>query len=264
MLILRWNFERLRATLRLNDRRRVDFLIAGSQKGGTTALDSYLRSHPEVCMATRKEAHFFDNEEYFHDDKPDYAEYHSLFKPKWPHKIVGEATPVYMYWKSAPGRIWQYNPHMKIIVILRNPIERAYSQWNMQRERNKDSLPFWEAVHAEPQRSIEFKPYQQRLHSYVDRGFYVEQLQRLWNYFPKQQTLIMINEDLRSNPKEALDKVCEFLGIRHFGNVEHKDVSSGSYVSTMTGEEREYLKNVFNEEIRELEHILERDLSRWT
>ena len=78
--------------------KKVDFLIAGTQKGGTSALDAYLREHPEIRMANRKEVHFFDNEVIFNSNKPDYSMYHSLFQPVGPQMLLGEATPIYMYW----------------------------------------------------------------------------------------------------------------------------------------------------------------------
>jgi hypothetical protein len=78
---------------RLSFTRTVGFVICGTQKGGTTALDAYLREHHEVCMADRKEVHYFDNEEYFSNGKPDYSKYHAFFSTIKTHKILGEATP---------------------------------------------------------------------------------------------------------------------------------------------------------------------------
>jgi hypothetical protein len=109
--------------------------------------------------------------------------------------------------------MWEYNPDLKLIVILRNPITRAYSHWNMQRSRNVEPLPFWEAIQKERDRCREALPYQHRLYSYVDRGFYSEQLRRLWTYFPKEQVLVLRTEDLRNSPLEFLEEVCGFLGI---------------------------------------------------
>jgi hypothetical protein len=163
----------------------IDFIICGTQKGGTSALDAYLREHPEICMADHKEVHFFDNEDNFSRSKPDYSKYHSHFSPKTTHNIVGEATPIYMYWNDAPRRIWEYNPNVKLIVLLRNPIERAYSHWNMERQRNVENLSFWDAIQNEKERCRETLPLQHRLYSYVDRGFYLGQIRRLWAFFWK-------------------------------------------------------------------------------
>src|SRR6266705_6230433 len=100
---------------------RVDFVIGGTQKGGTSALDSFLRQHPEICMPkTKKELHYFDREQNF-EKRPNYEKYHAQFKPAPRHRMTGEATPIYMYWNAAPHRIWTYNPQMKWILALRNP-----------------------------------------------------------------------------------------------------------------------------------------------
>ncbi len=243
--------------------RKVDFIICGVQKGGTTALDAYFVGHPEICLAQKKELHFFDTEAFFESKQPDYSIYHSWFNLKAEHKVIGESTPIYMYWYDTPKRIWQYNPEMKLIVILRNPIDRAYSHWNMERSRNYDNLSFWDAIQNEPQRLRESLPYQHRIFSYIDRGFYLEQLRRLWFFFPKDQVLIIKNEHLRNQPKEALEDLTDFLGINKFENIENSKVNSLPYQSQMSHKEREYLQYVFEHEIHGLERILGWDCSDW-
>src|SRR5207253_8920639 len=102
---------------------RVNFVIGGTQKGGTSALDSFLRQHPEICMPnTRKELHFFDREA----DDTDYEKYHANFKPKSKQRVIGEASSIYMYWHIAPHRIWKYNRKMKWTHARRQQVERAY------------------------------------------------------------------------------------------------------------------------------------------
>ncbi|OQX65300.1 MAG: sulfotransferase [Deltaproteobacteria bacterium] len=245
-----------------NDR-VVDFVICGTQKGGTSALDSYLRDHPEICMANKKEVHFFDNESFFAHGKADYYRYHSSFSPKASHRVVGEATPIYMYWHDAPRRMWEYNPNMKLVVVLRNPIERAYSHWNMERSRNAESLPFWDAIRNEQKRCREALPYQHRVYSYVDRGHYLEQLRRLWRYFSKDNVLVLKNEYLKDQPNEALNKVCNFLEVDNFKDINARNVHSRPYSSKMSHKEREYLRVVFEHEIKGIERELGWDCSNW-
>ncbi len=134
---------------------KVGFLICGTQKGGTTALDAYLREHPEVCMANAKEVHFFNDGPRFSGGDPDYSPYHAYFSPEPAHKVIGEATPIYMYWETAPRRIWEYNPNMKLIVLLRNPIARAFSHWNMETRRSSETLSFIDAIKNEDERCRE-------------------------------------------------------------------------------------------------------------
>jgi Sulfotransferase domain len=244
-------------------KRRVDFLIAGTQKGGTTALDTYLRTHLKIGMADEKEVHFFDEEKYFRHDNPPYSVYHSHFFHVRSRVILGDATPIYMYWREAPKRIQEYNPRMKFILILRNPIERAYSHWNMERDRKAEGLSFWDAIQSEKERCREALPLQHRVYSYIDRGFYAEQLERVWNYFPKEQTLILKSDDLRKNPQPTVNEVCRFLGINPFERVENKEIHSRQYPSPMSAREREFLKRIFAPEIKKLEQLLNWDCSEW-
>ncbi len=242
---------------------RVDFLICGTQKGGTTALHSYLRQHPQIGLASVKEAHYFDTEDNFRDGAPDYAAYHRLFDFTTTHAVRGEATPIYMYWQDAPRRIWEYNPRMKIIVILRNPVRRAFSHWNMWRSEGRETLPFWDALHQERARSRRARPLQDRLYSYVDRGYYCEQLRRIWRFFPEEQTLILRSEDLRMRPTPTLDRVFGFLGIRSLRGIAARAPHSRGYPVPMTQREHDYLRTVFEPEIRALERMLGWDCSGW-
>jgi len=242
---------------------KVDFAICGTQKGGTTALYAYLRKHPEICMAKKKELHFFDKEDNFPCGATDYSRYHSAFDPKKSHKLVGEATPIYMYWYNAPKRLWQYNPDMKLIVILRNPIDRAYSHWNMERIKNRDALSFWEAIQTEARRCQEALPYQHRRFSYMDRGFYIEQLRRLWTYFTRENVLILRNEDLLFRPHETLQQTCDFLDVTPFRRIRAGNEGSRPYTSAISDREKEYLRSVFEYEIRGIERLLGWDCSNW-
>jgi len=245
------------------DEKKVDFLICGTQKAGTSTLDAYLREHPEICMAQNKEIHFFDNETYFCSNKPDYSKYHACFNPEPTHKLLGEATPRYMYWHDAPKRIWQYNPKMKIIIILRNPISRAYSNWHMERSRHKENLSFWDAINKEQERCREALPFQHKVYSYIDKGFYLTQLRRIWRYFPQDQVLILKKECLRDKPRDTLNKLYDFLDVSHKEYIKIKNVRSQPYESTISIREKEYLRSIFEYEIKNIERVLGWDCSDW-
>ena len=239
---------------------RVDFVIGGTQKGGTSALDSFLRQHPEVCMPqTKKELHFFDREA----DDTDYEKYHANFKPKSEQRVIGEASPIYMYWETAPYRIWKYNPKTKWILALRNPVERAFSAWNMETKRGKEKLPFAEAIEKEPERCREALPLQHRVYSYVDRGFYAHQVRRLFNIFGKEKCLILLNEELRSDHKETLRRVFEFLGVDSSFVPREASVFEQEYPNKIDNQLRSSLIETFYFDIKELEKFLRRDLSKW-
>src|SRR5437763_2603905 len=192
---------------------KLDFLVAGAQKSGTTALNYYLRRHPRIALPVKKELHFFDNDELFAGGNVSYEPLHKMFRRARPGSIAGENTPIYLYWRSALPRIREYNPAMKFIVILRNPIERAYSQWNMQRIRGIEPFDFLEAVEAERDRIAQSAPKQLRKFSYVDRGRYGEQLERAFRLFPREQFLVIKYEEFRARQREMVETVFRFLGL---------------------------------------------------
>lgn len=240
----------------------VDFLVVGAQKSGTTALDKYLRLHPQIEMARQKEVHFFDNENNF-AGVVDYTSYHQSFANNSGDTLKGEVTPIYMYWDSAPRRIWEYNPAMKLIAVLRSPIERAFSHWNMERDRNTDTSSFSEAIRLERVRCRSALPLQHRVFSYVDRGFYSEQLRRLWRYFPEGQTLIIKHEELKLDLSNTLTKIANFLGVKDFDHSEYLDIHSRAYLNQMSSEDFYYLRDVFYSEVKMLEAMLGWSCDSW-
>ena len=178
---------------------KLDFLVAGAQKSGTTALNYYLKRHPRIALPIKKELHFFDNDDLFAGGNVSYEPLHEMFRPARPGSIAGENTPIYLYWRPALPRIRDYNPAMKFIVILRNPIERAFSQWNMQRTRGNRTVRFrGSGPRQSRDRIAESAPKQLRKFSYVDRGRYAEQLERAFRLFPREQFLVIKYETFRS------------------------------------------------------------------
>ena len=256
----------LRRLIGLRLERKVDFLICGTQRGGTTALFQILQGHPEICWPShnKKELHFFDSEKEFRHKTPRYWKYHAHFDPQPAHKLLGEATPIYMYWYDAPRRIWQYHPEIKLIIILRNPVDRAYSHWNLTRHRAPD-VTFWDAIRRERERCRIALPLQHRYFSYVDRGFYAQQLRRIWTFFDDKQTLVVRNEDLRSAPHELVGKICLFLGVKPYPEstppAERK--LRYPYPGPIGEREKDYLKRIYEYEIRSLERMLGWDCSGW-
>ncbi|HJX98965.1 MAG TPA: sulfotransferase domain-containing protein [Chthoniobacterales bacterium] len=240
---------------------RVDFVIGGTQKGGTSALDSFLRQHPEICMpTTRKELHFFDREQ----ENRDYKEYHRNFKlKKKQHRVIGEASPIYMYWETAPYRIWKYNPKMKWILALRNPVERAFSAWNMESKRDHEKLPFAEAIEKEAERCRMALPLQHRVYSYIDRGFYAHQVRRLFNIFGKANCLVLLNEELRNDHQQTLRRVFEFLGVDPSFVPPEASVFEQEYSNKIDNQLRSRLIEKFYFDIKELEKLLGKDLASW-
>lgn len=243
--------------------RRVDFLIAGAQKSGTTTLDSYLRGHRHVCMAVRKEVHFFDNERWYRKKLLRYPLYHSYFHLRRHHRLLGESTPHYLYWLDAPKRIWRYNPRMKFIIILRNPIQRAFSDWNMERVRGAERLAFAKALAVERERARRTLPLQDTVFSYMDKGYYTAQLRRLWRFFPEQQVLVLKTDDLLNAPTTTLRRVTDFLGLDALPAADARREYAMPYSEEMSADARRRLVATFTPEIRALEVMLDWDLRDW-
>src|SRR5256885_15938388 len=154
---------------------RLDFILAGAQKSGTTALHYFLEKHPNIAMGDQQEMHFFDNEEIF-SGSVDYELLHKHFPPVTPSTIAGECTPMYIYWKPAIERIWKYNPKIKLLIILRNPADRAFAHWNMQRFKGREPDDFLDAIKKEGTREREMAPQEFLRFAYVDHWLYAEQI----------------------------------------------------------------------------------------
>lgn len=242
---------------------KVDFVIAGAQKCGTTTLHRLLSRHPEIHMAPVKGTHFFDTEENFSRAEVDYAPYHAQFTPRAEHRLVGEATPIYSFWEPAARRLWEYHAGLKVIVVLRNPIDRAYSHWNMERSRRAEPLDFEEALDQEESRARAALPLQDRVFSYVARGFYSEQLRRLARFFPAPQRLVLPMEDLVHPDCPAAGRIWTFLGLDRPAVRDPIHANRRSYPETMAAATRRRLAATFEPEIRELERTLGWDLASW-
>jgi hypothetical protein len=241
---------------------KLDLVIAGAQKSGTTALHYLLQKHPSITLGDQQEIHFFDNDELF--DRPvDYELLHRHFPPVNPGTISGDCTPSYLYHKPAMERIWNYNRQIKLIILLRNPIERAFAHWNMQRFKGREPLDFLEAVKAEQNRMQHATAAEARRVAYVDRGRYGGQLDRVFKFFPRQQVKLIKSEEFRDNNRTILDSVFTFLDVKPLRSMRSKDRNVVPYEREMTAAERKHLYAIFADEITKVEHLLGWDCSDW-
>lgn len=237
----------------------------GAHKSGTSALAHFLFQHPAIYIPKKKESHFFDNERIFKQSNgsPDYEAYHKDFEVPPGTRLVGEATPIYMYWKPAAPRIQQYNPTIKMIFILRNPIDRAYAHYNWAKDIMEDETePFPKALRLEKRRLFERLPLQSRIFSYVDRGYYAQQIKRLLEYFPLSQMFFIKNEELRGDHANTLNRTFGFLSVRPVDYIEPVNVNNSHY-PPMAVSDRKYLLKKFQRDIEELEKLLNWDCSDW-
>lgn len=242
---------------------RVDVVIGGVQKAGTTALDLALRGHPAMRMPSEKEPHWFDIDENFVPEPRDVGEYHALWGDQLATGLCCDSTPSYVWWPGAAQRVHDYNPAMRWIVLLRDPAERAYSHWNMQRSRGNEPLSFAEALKAEPDRLETASPVTQRRHSYVSRGFYAQQLARLFARFPRDQVLVLRSDRLRNEFAAVVMEVLDFLGLEPSGRIEARNAHEGAYDAPLSADDRAWLVERYDADLSELEKLLGWDLAAW-
>jgi hypothetical protein len=194
------------------------FLIIGTQKGGTTSLYELLAEHPEVGRASLKEAHYFDQ----NHDRP-ISWYQAHFPRRGSARHTGEATPYYLFHPLCAERVHAALPKVKLIVLLRNPVDRAHSHHNHEHALGNEELDFVTAIAQEPERLAgeerrlaEDPTYQSFAHqhySYVARGLYAEQLKRWYDRFPPDQILTLASEEFFADPEAILHRVQTWLEL---------------------------------------------------
>ncbi len=237
-------------------RQPPDFIIIGTQRGGTTSLYRYLTEHPEIGAAFRKEVHFFDR--YY---EKGLAWYLAHFPERGEYPVVGEASPYYLFHPEAPERIRAAAPRARFIALLRNPVDRAYSQYHMKVARGLEPLPFAEAIECEPERlaaSDDPLGPAWRHHSYLARGRYVDQFQRWFEVFPREQVLVLQSEDFYDEPEAILHQTQAFLGLRPHTPASFKVYHEADYPPLDTGT-RQRLQEYFAPYNRQLCDLLCRD-----
>jgi hypothetical protein len=251
---------------RPDGRRKLDFVIAGVQKGGTCTLDAIFRKHAQIQMASRKETHFFDDESR-RWDAPDYDKLDAYFAAP-DHRLRGEATPITLYWRPAIRRVHQYNPDIKLILLLRNPVERAFSQWRKEYSRGRDTLLFSDAI-REGRGRVRFEAEVEGLHryfSYVERSLYGRQLAYLLDYFPQRQIHCEVSEEFFGDQAGALQRISTFLEIHPFPALPRVHKNPGRALggaSTLSEEDVAYLSALFREDVAAVEAFLGRPIPEW-
>ncbi|MCA1983374.1 sulfotransferase family protein [Nocardioides nematodiphilus] len=211
---------------------RPDFLIVGAPKAGTTALHSAIARHPDVFMTSPKEAKYF-----LCDDAPPphwrgpgdkhsqqewiwrRSEYEALFAPAPAHALRGESTPFYLWSRGAHRRIASMLPEVKLIAVVRDPIDRAYSNWMHLWSDGLEPVADFTTAFGMERARIEggYAPFWH----YRDLGLYGEQLQHLYEYVDPERVLVMRYRELIDDPAAAVDRACCFLGLPpgHVGEI---------------------------------------------
>jgi hypothetical protein len=243
-----------------------NYLIIGVQKGGTTMVDHYLRKHPDVLGGLKKEISYFDL-----NYQRGLAWYRSHFPKKskmGPGMVTGEASPYYIFFPLSPQRVHQQLPGVKIIIILRNPIDRAYSHYHHSCRQGRETRSFEDAFHGEQEmisneeEKILADPntplYNHRHFSYFSRGLYFRQLERWLALFDRDQFLILNSDQLFNNSEETYHQVTRFLNISDWTPVNFGKKNPGSY-QPMKAETRQYLANYYHQPNQRLYEMLGAD-----
>jgi hypothetical protein len=220
-----------------------DFLIIGAQRSGTTFLYNNLARQSCIAPALTKEVHFFDVR--FEKGARWYRAYFPLRMRAAAERIrrrpylTGEASPYYLFHLHVPSRVASILPDIKLIALLRNPVDRAYSHYQHERRRGFETLSFEEAIAQESARiepeiermlmDEQYNSYNHQHYSYLARGIYVDQLERWMRVFPREQLLILISEQLYAEPAATVAQVMRFLGAPAWARIAHRRHSAPAY-----------------------------------
>jgi hypothetical protein len=248
-----------------------NFLIIGALKAGTTSLHRYLSDHPAVHCSSRKEVHYFSltyplGERWYLSHFPLETLAATTRLRHGTRLAVGEATPAYLFDPRSPGRVHAFEPRMKLIVVLRDPVERAYSHFQMERETRDETRSFedalaWEEAELQPEldRWIADPAYESPLplfgRSYVARGCYAEHLERWLALFPREQLLVLMSDELLGDPATALSKVERFLDVPEWQPASYPQENVRAY-PPMSPATRDHLRRVFEPHDRRLAELL--------
>lgn len=255
--------EFIRQRLPVND---PDFIVAGSQKCGTSSLHFYLNQHVSLVGSTPKEVHFFDRDIHF-DKQMD--EYRKHFRGRR-DRLHFESSPSYIYSPQTASNLYGAYPEIKLIVTFRDPVERAYSAWNHYRQlfdmeenafqnrrrregnllydkffKGRQQFPsFRECINIELElieKGEGFEP------SLLRRGLYLQQLQTYWQFFKSEQILILGFKDLVADTEKTLNRICDFIGVSQmdWSTIDREPRNVRDYTAPISERDKDYLEAFF-------------------
>ena len=253
-----------------------NLFIVGAPKAGTHSLYEYLNQHPSIIRGVGKEIHYFDKNfsrgiKWYKSFFPTKRKKSKLEEKRKGKCLTGESTPRYLFHHHAPKRVLDLLPNVKLIVILRNPIDRAYARYLQQVSVGLEDLSFEDAIKEEKNKitddmekmknnenfySVNF--YQK---SYATMGIYVNQLERWFKYFPREQFLILKSEDLKLNPSKVYNQTIKFLGLPKHELNSFKSYRMRKY-SPLNETIRKQLSDYFKPYNEQLYELLGRDF-KW-
>ena len=283
----------------------VNFFIVGAPKSGTTSLYKYLDQHEDICMSSIKEPNYFSSEELNRQDLyykskvvSNIDSYKKLFVKKKDKQILGEASVSYLFYKNVPEKIVAYNKKAKIIIILRNPVERAYSHYLMDYRLGYVKVSLDEILNN----SIS-KNYLLFYQQYIELGLYYNQVKRYIDVFGKENVCVKLYDELNEDNRSFTNNIISFLNLELQENIDFtlpynksksaknsfiqnlysfsflrklisilspnfiirfinkKFFNQKSQIISVTLENK--LRDLYSEDIRLLEKMLDLDLSSW-
>ena len=265
-------FPSLMKTLRSGDRltknKRPDFFVLGAMKSGTTSFYEYIRQHPDIVPAAKKELHYYDHK--IHGEW-DHEEYLKQFPSKKRNELSFEGSVYYLRHPHAPRWIKRDFPLAKFAALLRNPVERAYSHYQQKAVKGKELRSFEECVKneeafigedwAEICRNEKHTGRLSQGHSYLARGRYAEQIENWLNYFPRNRFHFILTDDMGKNPAKTLDEFFQFLGVPSYNKLDVGYRVKTRQYDPMSPEIRSWLEDYFEPHNQALERLLGQKIS---
>lgn len=251
------------------DRVLPDFIIIGVQKGGTSSLYQYLTRHPNVLPGYKKEVKFFDGN---YQKGLDWYRYNFPFESQMndSQAQTGEASPTYVFHPLVPRRIKESLPNVKLILLLRDPVSRAYSHYQGNVRRGHETLSFQQAIEQEQHRlegerekiiaDQSYPMYRYIVFSYLARGIYIDQVRAWFQSFPRQQMLILKSEAFFRDPTNTYNQVLKFLGLPDWQLDDFDIFNIGSY-EKMDPQLEDSLKAYFSPYNQELYELIGEDFN---
>jgi hypothetical protein len=239
-----------------------DMIILGGQRCGTTSIYDYLSQHPQTNPSRSKEIHFFDLN---YQSGLNWYRYNFNSKKNNTQLITFESSPYYLFHPAVPERVKKSLPECKFIIMLRNPIERAYSHYWHEKKYGREELSFEEALKLENQRlekeenKLLNDPYYisnaHRRYSYFSRGCYSEQIKRWLSCFSHERFLFIESDNFFLNPEKTMNHIHKFLQIDNFNFYEFTHRNKGIYETAISNKLRKTLSDRFQENNKDLQEI---------
>jgi len=254
-----------------NHRGLPDFLLIGGQRCGTTSFYKDICEHPNIVAAIKKEVHFFDGnfnkgEKWYKAHFASRLYKNRLLTTNQKNILIGESTPYYLFHPNVPERVCDLIPDVKIIVMLRNPVERAYSHYHHAVNKGRELLSFEKAIEREFNviqknglDSFEFSEdgFNYKWHSYVSRGIYIRQLKRWFKFFPKNKIMIIKSEEYFADPGSTISVLYNFLDLPGHQIDRHNILNIGEYknIDVKVESKLSYFYEPYNEELYRLLNV---------